>query len=397
MNLIRLAVRNVKGNSFRSWMVFFCAVLMAGFVVSATLIIGGANDSLRLALDRLGADIIVIPEGHEQRLESALLMGIPVHCWMPDTIVDDLETLPGVEAVSPQLYLSTLRGATCCSVPEMFLIAYEPETDFTLRPWLEENMEGGLGVGEAVGGSLVYVPEAEDELLVYGYGLDLKGSLDPTGTGLDQSMFFTFDTAFEIARLSEYQAVKTMDIPPRTVSSALVKVDLRTDPQTVAEEISDSIQGVTPLETSKLFKGQREQLVSLLNSVVTLLGITWVLAMALIAVVFSLAVNERRRHIGVMRALGASRTTVLKSLLLEAALLALAGGGVGIAVSSLAIYLFRTLIINLMGVPFLFPAPLELAGLGLGALGLALLGVTLSALIPALRISFQDPAVSMRE
>jgi putative ABC transport system permease protein len=397
MNLIRFAIRNIAGNSFRSWMVFFCATLMAAFVISATLIIGGANDSLRLALDRLGADIIVIPEGHEQRLEAALLMGIPVHCWMPDTVVDEIAQVDGVTAVSPQLYLSTLRGASCCSVPEMFLIAYEPETDFTLRPWLEENLEGGLAVGEAVGGSLVYVPQAEGELLVYGYGLDLKGSLSPTGTGLDQSMFFTFETAHEIARLSPEQAVKALDIPPRTVSSAMVKVDLRSDPYQVAEAIDAAISGVTPLETNKLFKGQREQILSLLNSVVTLLVITWVLAMALIAVVFSLAVNERRRHIGVMRALGASRATVLKSLLLEAMLLALAGGGVGIVVSSLAVYLFRTLIIDLMGFPFLFPAPLQLAGLGLGALTLALLGVTASALVPALRISFQDPAISMRE
>lgn len=397
MNLIRFATRNIAGNSFRSWMVFFCAALMAAFVISATLIIGGANDSLRLALDRLGADIIVIPEGHEQRLETALLMGIPVHCWMPDTVVGEISEVNGVAAVSPQLYLSTLRGATCCSVPEMFLIAYEPETDFTLRPWLEENLDGGLALGEAVGGSLVYVPEADGELLVYGYGLDLKGSLDPTGTGLDQSMFFTFETAYEIARLSSEQAVKALDIPPRTISSAMVKVDLRSDPHQVAEAIDAAIPGVTPLETSKLFKGQREQILSLLNSVVMLLVITWVLAMALIAVVFSLAVNERRRHIGVMRALGASRAVVLKSLLLEALLLALTGGSVGIVVSSLAIYLFQTLIVNLMGFPFLFPAPLQLTGLGLGALILALLGVTSAALFPALRISLQDPAIAMRE
>ncbi len=397
MNPFRLAIRNLSGNSFRSWMVFFCAVLMAGFVISATLIIGGANDSLRLALERLGADIIVIPEGHEQRLESALLMGVPVHCWMPDTIPGRVAAVPGVEAVSPQLYLSTLRGASCCSVPEMFLIAYDPETDFTLKPWLESHMEGGLAPGQAVGGSLVYVPADPGVLLVYGYELDLKGSLEPTGTGLDQSMFFTFETAYEIERQSPDQAVKTLDIPPRTISSALVKVGLDADPQQVASQIEAAIPGVSALETAQLFKGQREQIVSLLGSVVALLGITWLLAMALIAVVFSLAVNERRRQIGVMRALGARRTVVLQSLLLEAALLALSGGAVGVAVAGLAISLFRTLIVGLMGVPFLFPDPLRLIGLGLGALALALAGVTLAALVPALRISLQDPAISMRE
>ncbi len=397
MHVIRLAIRNAAGNSFRSWMVFFCAALMAGFVISATLVIRGADDSLRLALERLGADIIVIPEGHERRLESALLMGIPVHCWMPDIIVDEVAALPGVVAVSPQIYLSTLRGAICCSLPELFLIAYDPATDFTIRPWLELNLDAGLALGETVGGSFVYVPAGEDKLLVYGYELDLKANLEPTGTGLDQSLFFTLETAYDIARLSDEYAVKVMDIPPRTVSSVLVKVGRDADVHQVAQLIEAEIPGVTPLETNKLFKDQREQILSLLHSVVALLVITWLLAMALIAVVFSLAVNERRRQMGVMRALGARRGTVLQSVLIEAWLLALSGGLAGIGVSTLAISLFQRAIIAVMNVPFLFPPPLRLAGLSFGALAMALSGVTLAVLVPAVRISLQDPAMSMRE
>jgi putative ABC transport system permease protein len=311
--------------------------------------------------------------------------------------VEQVAAVPGVAAASPQLYLSTLRGANCCSVPEMFLIAYDPATDFTLRPWLDAHLEDGLELGEAVGGSLVFVPEEDGALLVYGYALELAGSLDPTGTGLDQSMFFTMDTAFDIARLSGDQAVKVLDIPPRTVSSIMVKVGLDEDPQLVAQEIAEAVPGVAPLVTSMLFRGQREQIVSLLNSVVVLLAITWVLSMALIAVVFSLAVNERRRQIGVMRALGARRPVILGSLLLEAVLLALAGGTAGIAIAGLAIYLFRPLIIGLLGTPFLYPDLLGLLALGLGAMALALTGVVLAALVPALRISLQDPAISMRE
>jgi putative ABC transport system permease protein len=370
---------------------------MAGFVVSGTLVIRGADNSLRLALQRLGADIIVVPKGNDLRLESALLMGIPAHMWMPDTVVERVRSTPGVEAASPQIYLSTLRGATCCSVPEMFLIAYEPATDFTLKPWLEKNLDEGLALGEAVGGSLVYVPVEQGELLVYGYGLDLAGSLDPTGTGLDQSMFFTFETAFAIAEQSDDLAVRELDIPPRTVSSVLVRVTLDQDPHLVAQTIADTIPGVTPIETNNLFQGQREQIRNLLNSVIALLGITWLLAMGLITVVFALAVNQRRRQIGVMRALGARRAVVLQSLFLEAGLLALIGGVTGIAVALLAVYLFRTLIIRLMGVPFLFPGFLPLAGLGLGALTSALLSVVLAVLVPTVRVSLQEPAISMRE
>ena len=121
----------------------------------------------------------------------------------------------------------------------------------------------------------------------------------------------------------------------------MVQVGINEDPQAAAQGIAAAIPGVTPIVTNNLFRGQREQIVSLLNSVVVLLGITWVLSMALIAVVFSLAVNERRRQIGVLRALGARRPVVLRSLLLEALLLALAGGLAGIAVAGLALYLMN--------------------------------------------------------
>jgi putative ABC transport system permease protein len=317
--------------------------------------------------------------------------------WMPDTVVDDIRAVSGVEAASPQIYLSTLRGAVCCSVPEMFLIAYDPDTDFTLKPWLEKNLEGGLALAEAVGGSLVFVPVQDGALLVYGTSLELKGTLEATGTGLDQSMFFTFDTAFKIAEESSDLAVKVLDIPPRTVSSVLVRVGMDQDPHQVALAIAEKLPNVTPMETSSLFQGQREQILSLLNSVVALLGITWLLGMGLTTVIFALAVNQRRRQIGVMRALGARRTVVLQSLLMEAGLLAIAGGIQGIAIAALAIYLFRPLIVRLMGVPFLFPGFLPLAGLGLGALALVLVGVLLAAAIPIVRVSLQDPAISMRE
>ena len=126
MNLVRLTWSNIAGSRFRSWVVFFCAIILAGFAISATLVIGGARKSLQLALERLGADIIVVPTGSEERVQDALLMGRPVRVWMPRSNLDVIGSIPGVSAVSPQLYLATLRGATCCSVPEMFLIAYEP-------------------------------------------------------------------------------------------------------------------------------------------------------------------------------------------------------------------------------------------------------------------------------
>ncbi|MBC7237306.1 MAG: FtsX-like permease family protein, partial [Chloroflexi bacterium] len=339
MGALLLAWRNANRNAFRSWTVFICAALMAGFAVSATIVIGGARNSLRLALDRLGADIIVVPEGSERAMENAFLMGVPLRAWMPQVVINQVAAIEGVEQVSPQWFLSSLRGASCCSVPEMFLIAYDPETDFTLRPWLEEHLEGGLGLGEAIGGSYVYVPLDPGYILIYGYEITLRGNLEPTGTGLDQSMFFTMETARDIARLSPERAVEELEIPAGSVSSVMVKTRLGSEPSAIAEQIEAQVPGVVAVESSNLFHSQRLHLIGLLQSVVALLGLAWVLFVSLIGLVFVMAISERRQQIGVLRALGFTRGFVLRSLLGEGLLLALAGGSAGIALFTATVHM----------------------------------------------------------
>ncbi|MGQ9554916.1 MAG: ABC transporter permease [Anaerolineae bacterium] len=392
-----LALRQIEGSAFRSWVVFLCAALMAGFSVAATLMLQGAQDSLRLALERLGADIIVVPSGTRARVEHAFLMGVPAICWMPAENLEKIAALPGVAAASPQIYLATLRGASCCTLPEMFLVAYDPPTDFTLRPWLDAHLHGGLKLGEAIGGSLVFVPEGQDEIYVYGYAMDLKGNLAATGTGIDQTMFLTFETARDIARLSPIQAEKVLEIPEDSISTVLVKVALDADTRTVAASIRAALPGVDAIESANLFSSQRQGIISLLRTVAVLLAAIWLLALVLVGLVFSLSVNERRRETGVLRALGSSRAFLLRSLLVEAALLALSGGTFGIALFTFTVFLFHNLLVRSLGLPFLIPSGRAFLSLAPGGLLICLISVVLAALPPAWRASCLEPATAMRE
>jgi putative ABC transport system permease protein len=397
MNLTLLAWKNIADSSFRSWVVALCALLLASFALATTLILRGVENSLRLAINRLGADIIVVPAGAETKIESALLMGIPARFWMPQETLGQIAAIPGVAATSPQLYLNTLNNAPCCSVSDMFLVAYDPTTDFTIRPWLQRNVGGALKLGEGVGGQYVFVPKGEQNIKIYGYFVTLKANMEPTGTGLDQSMFLTFDTARDIARISQTMAESPLVIPPDSISAVMVKVTPGANLHDVAVKILQTVPDVTPIESSNLFQAYRGQLAGLLRTVLVVLATTWVLSVVLIGLVFSMAANERRRELGVLRALGATPAFVLQALLVEAGLLALAGGLAGIALTTLSIYLFQKLITTSLGLPFLFPAlPALLAQVGVGLL-LALGTMTLAAFLPAYRISRQDPALAMRE
>jgi putative ABC transport system permease protein len=392
-----LLVRNIAGNAFRSSVVALCALLVASLALGATVILRGAETSLQLVNERLGADILVVPEGTEAQVEGALLLGNTTRVWMPESVLDQIAALPGVEVASPQIYLSTLINASCCSVSDMFLVAFDPKTDFAIEPWLEERVGKGLDLGEVVGGRYVFVPEGEQFIQLYGYHVTLRAIMEPTGTALDQSMFMTLDTAREIALVSRTKAIAPLEIPENSISAVMVRLEPGYDPPATAVEIMQHVPGVTPIPSLDLFHSYRQEVMGLRAAVAGAMGLTLVVSIGLMSLVFSMAANERRRELGVLRAMGASRFFVFQWLFGEAALLALAGGVSGIALTILGTYLFRNLLVNSLGLPFLLPDPLSLVVQISAGLALALVSIGVAAFVPAFRISHLDPSVAMRE
>jgi len=222
-----------------------CTALVAGLIIFSYLLVNGSQESLTRVTQRLGADIAVIPAGNQIIVEEALLMGNPISVWMPRAVVNEIASIQGVEVVSPQLFLSTMRGASCCTVSDMFMVAYDPATDFTIRPWLKDNLDTDLKLGQAIGGTYITYTAGRDDILVYGYEIDLVGSLESTGSGLDQSLFFTYDTAVDIARLSPMRAEAALVLSPDSISTALVRISAGEDPYKLADEIESRVRGVS--------------------------------------------------------------------------------------------------------------------------------------------------------
>jgi putative ABC transport system permease protein len=165
----------------------------------------------------------------------------------------------------------------------------------------------------------------------------------------------------------------------------------------VAKAISAAVPGAVAVPAAQMFGSYGSQISGVLRTMLVVVALTVVLSLALMAVVFWMAVHERRRQIGVLRALGATQSFVLVSYMTEAVLLALVGGLVGTVLASVGLYLFRNLLVSSLGFPFLFPSLGGLLALICAGLLIALVVVALAAFIPALRASREEPAVSMRE
>lgn len=419
MSFLHLVLQNIRGSLFRSSAILLCAALVAGLGLASTLVVRGAEEGLRDNLSRMGADMVVIPWGTmSQDFSGAQLMGMITERWMPRAYMDRLALVRGVDQVSPQLYLATLHDSPYSTFynrpfsalrqepepapgeytvsPEIFVVAYDPATDFSLKPWLGPEPPELLALGEAVVGALV-IPGADNMVDVHGYPLNVVRRLERTESDIDQTIFVSFDTGQALFIHAQALPEPPFEIMPQSISSAMVKVKLGADPHDVAVSILEQVPGVVPIESTGFFQAQRGQMVGLLRAVLGLLAITWLLSMFFIGLVFSLATNERRRQIGVLRALGATARFVFRSLLAEGAALAVGGGALGLAAAVLGIGLFGEQIASLVDIHVHLPPVPPLLALSAGALVLAILTVTPAVWVPARRISAEEPSLAMRE
>jgi putative ABC transport system permease protein len=132
----------------------------------------------------------------------------------------------------------------------------------------------------------------------------------------------------------------------------------------------------------------RESLTAISASVrgaTVLIGImAWIVvlvaAMALLNTLM-LSVLERRRELGVLRAMGSSRRFALRSVLAEAAAIGAVGGGLGVAFGAANQWLISIAMTNVLGIDVAYRASDMLVVFATAAIALSLLG----SIPPALR------------
>jgi len=371
---------------------------ISGFLLTTTLMAKGQEYSLNVGLERLGADITVVPVEKRIEAEEAFLLGTPVKdAWMPEENLAKVAQLEGVEQVSPQLYLQSLSGAACCAAWELFIIAIDPETDFTIQPWLKEKLNKPLGFRELTGGQFVFVPEEIGVLMLYGVELDLIANLEPTGTGLDQTAFISFETAQFMARESITKAMMPLEIPEGKISTIQVKVQPGYSVDDVASRISQELPGIYTITSLGITRTVQHQTAGLFRALWTTMIIIWAVASLLMGLVFFMMVNARRREIGTLRALGASRNFIFRLFLTESIMLALGGGIAGVIVATMFVRFFGQFLTLTTEAPLLMPPLTSLLGFVFACLGLALVVAMPALVYPAIRASRIDPAEAMRE
>jgi len=390
MNPLSLSFKNITGSPFRSGVIFVCVMLVTGSGMWAFFVTQGAQESLRISLssmDRSGVDMVVIPRGtgySSVGMENIDLEGL----------LEEVTAIPGVSMATPQLRLLTIMDSNYCPEAELYVIAFDPATDFTILSWLPVGGAIETGPGEALVGSLISVPLGEQSITLAGYEFQPFTRLPVTGTSLDQSILVTFETAREMYQLPQDNSGPQVD--RSSLPTILVRIHSESETHAVTAQILKDIPGVSVFDSTDTFQLGQNRLSGMLRKIPGLLGITWGLSVLFIGMVFTIAFNERSREIGVLRSLGFTRVSVLRFLLTEGFMLAIVGGLAAILLSLLVEASYRDAIIQSMDLPLVAISPLRLFILVIGSLALTLSSVTLAVLFPAWKISHQDPAITLR-
>ncbi len=389
-------MKNLRRRFVRTVLLVLGVVVVSGTLFSATIVMQSIQNSLRIGTYRLGADVLVVPEKYEASARNALLAGEPTSFYMKKDALDKVRAVDGVKNVSAQVFIQP-ASFSCCYSANVFIVGFDPRTDFTIKPWLEESIKTIPEGNEIVTGREIPV-KVGDYIPFYGTEFKVVGTLEGTGMKFfDNTVFMPLETAYRMAEQSRKKARQVLNISSDDISAVLVQVKSDITPDRVAIRIEHDIPGVKAIVSDQVISTVRQQMFVLLRSIFLIVGVAWIMALLMIAVVFSMIVNERQREIGLMRAMGAKKSGIFRLIMSEAILLSGLGGILGVTVGGILVYSFKNLLIASLKMPYLWPSSFKIAVLVLGCIVLSIITGAIAALYPAYSVSKMEPYDAIRK
>lgn len=398
MDSRQLPFKNLTRHAGRTFLLGLLVALLSAAVFGGSVLVASLRGGLRSLEARMGADIIVAPKTAASKvdLDEVMLDGVAGSFYMDASKMDEVAATEGVELVSAQYYLATMK-AGCCSFPVQ-IIGIDPQTDFTIQPWIDHAYTHELGLMDVVVGCNVTGAPGSN-VLFYDQECRIVAKLDETGTSLDSAVFCNVDTIKRLIAAFEARGITTQQgfDPEKVISLVQVKVADGYDVQSVTDSINLYVRGTKAVRSRAMTSGIADSMAAIARIVGIIAVAVCVLSLVVLVVAFTMLGRARTREFAVLRVMGASRKMLAGIVVREAALVGLMGALVGVVVAGVIVIGFSSALEQALGLPFLMPGMARLAGYAALALGIALVGGTGASLVSALRLSAVDTGQILRE
>ena len=394
-----LARKNIRRRPLRSALTAAIVMVLAFTLFAGAVLMLSLQNGLKSYRARLGADIVVIPSSAASRgtVDDILLQGITGNYYMSGRDCEKVKATAGVGAATTQFFLTSAK-ASCCST-RVQIIGFDPETDFSIQPWISESYAKTITDGDLVVGANINVP-ADRTITFYGQSYRVAAQLAKTGTGLDSAVYTNMTTVKQMAK----NAARLLDTSPfqgvdlnSAVSAVLIRAAEGYEIGEVADDINIHITKVQATPARNMISDLSAGLGGVSGLIGGLIVGIWVLAVLILLAVFFMLSNERKREFAVLRVMGASRNLLFRTMSAEAVLTSAAGGVLGILIALLGLFLLSGSLQDALGLPFLMPGGWTVAGLALGALILTVLAGLLTSTLASRRITHSETGLLLRE
>ncbi len=391
-----LAMENIRRKPVRSFVLIIFIMLFTFVLVLGSLTSISLSNGIESLSNRLGADVMVVPAGHEARIDDVLLSGTPCEFYLPNGSLERLKGLEGVKEMSPQTYIATL-SASCCSAP-LQIMGIDYQTDFIIKPWLQDTLETDLRDGQIIVGNRVQ-GEVGQSLKFFGKPFKVVGKLEKTGMGFDATVFMTQKTAADLAIDAERKKKHPLSEDGSLVSVIMIKLKPGYDSGVIAKKITNeySKDGMYGMFSKKFVNSVSSNLSTVASYISITIIVLWIMAIIVISMVFAMIFNERKKEMAILRVVGSSKKKLRNMVLLEAFILSFFASVLGTALAMLGLVIIKPQVVQTLDIPFLLPSTVNTIIIIVVCFVIGTIVGPLSSLFTVRKVNKYDIYSSLRE
>jgi putative ABC transport system permease protein len=333
----------------------------------------GISTALERELDSLGAHIIVLPIGCPYSLTLSLMQGADTASYIDETSLPQFHAVDNVQLATPVVVGRAKVNGTLTPV-----YGTDIETS-ELKSWDLTAFDGAV-VGSKVAADLkLAVGDTIDVSLYAPITIQVVKVLPVTGGRDDTFVFLPLADAQRVLALQG------------KLSAVLVRTG---DVSRVSETRTalGHIMGVQAIPPSEVFDTLVGILATVRQTMILIAGIAIAVGVFTTMNTMIMSVQERRREIGLLRAVGATRHEVFSLFLTESVVVSAIGGGVGLGIG----YLATLLLPRASGMGLDAPPQYSLGFVGICLLVAITVGA-ISAVYPAMMAARIQPIRALRE
>lgn len=396
-NTILLSLRSIRRNLLRSFLTVLGIVIGVAAVVTMVTVGQGATQAVRDQISSLGSNLLQIRPG--QRLGPG---GGGGPAFQESDLIAIATQVGGIETVAPEVRTSATviaNGRNWSTTVTGTTQSYFKVRDWAInsgRNFSDDEMQAGSAVcliGSTVQRELLgdKADVLGEQIRVKSFSCQVIGTLASKGQaamGGDQDDTLILPLKTMQRRVLGHTRINTIlvsmkegaDTPQVTASLT----QLLRDRRKLANGVDNNFNILDTAQIADTLSGTTQLMTSLLGAVAAvslLVGGIGIMNIMLVSV------TERTREIGVRLAIGALEREVLMQFLMEAVVLSCLGGLTGLILAAIA----AQLITQLMGVPYLFNATINLVAFAFSAFIGLIFGY-----VPARRAAQMDPIEALR-